>query len=124
MQNFGGFDAGEYILTDPERLAIASSNNIFILDKDNIIVFDQYGNGMLKIGTDDKLNDINVMFNFLTLTADSAIYLTNLKTSNNFSNKVRFINKGDETKFLSSIYFNDKLYILTKNDIQVFKKLK
>ncbi len=123
IQNFGGYDAGEYILSDPERLAITSSNNIFVLDKKEIIVFDQYGNGILKIGTDDKINDINVMFNFLTLTADSTIYLTNLKTSNNFSNKVSLITKGDDAKYLSSIYFNGKLYILTHADIQVFKKL-
>ena len=124
IQNFGGYDAGEYILSDPEKLAITSSNNIFVLDKEEIIVFDQYGNGMLKIGTEDRLNDINVMFNFLTLTADSSIYLTNLKTSKQLLNKVGFINKEDNSIFISSIYFNAKLYVLAKNEIQVFKQLK
>lgn len=124
MQNFGGYDAGEYILNDPEKLAITASNKIFVLNKENIIVFDQYGNGMLKIGTDDKLNDINVMFNFLTLTADSTVYLTNLKTSNDFSKKVKLINEEEDSNFVSSIYFNAKLYILTHEDIQVYKKLK
>ena len=89
IQNFGGYDAGEYILTNPEKLAIAASN-IFVLNKNNITVFDQYGNGILKIGTDNKLNDVNSMFNFLTLTADSSIYLTDLKTSNNILNKVSY----------------------------------
>ena len=79
---------------------------------------------MLKIGTDDKLNDINVMFNFLTLTADSTVYLTNLKTSNDFSKKVKLINEEEDSNFVSSIYFNAKLYILTHEDIQVYKKLK
>jgi hypothetical protein len=124
IQNFGGYDAGEYILNNPEKLAITSSNNIFVLDKEEIIVFDQYGNGMLKIGTEDRLNDINVMFNFLTLTADSSIYLTNLKTSKQLLNKVGFINKEDNSIFISSIYFNAKLYVLAKNEIQVFKQLK
>ena len=28
------------------NLAIASSNNIYVIDKLNIVVFDQYGNGI------------------------------------------------------------------------------
>ncbi len=124
IQNFGGYDAGDYILSNPQKLAISSSNTIFVLNEENIMLFDQYGAGMLKIDTETKLNDLNVMFNFLSLNSDSSVYLSNLKSSNDYFNKLILNNFQNTSAIVSSIYFNGKLYILTKNNIQVFDKEK
>ena len=33
VQNFGGFDAGAFSLTDPRKLAVSPGNNIYVLDE-------------------------------------------------------------------------------------------
>ena len=65
ITNLGGFDAGKYLLSNPSQLAIASSNNIYVIDKLNIVVFDQYGNGISIINVDKKLKSIRILFDQL-----------------------------------------------------------
>ena len=48
LQNFGGYDYGNYSLEQPKQLAVSMQNNIFVIDKNQIIIFDAYGNGIVK----------------------------------------------------------------------------
>ena len=42
IQNFGGYDYGSYSLEQPKQLAVSMQNNIFVIDKNQIIIFDAY----------------------------------------------------------------------------------
>lgn len=122
VQNFGGFDAGEFMLHNPLRFSISNGNNIFVIDKNKIVIFDQYGNGISRIDLAENPTGINIVFNTLTVNSNNNIYSSNL--SSEFSLKKLNFNKVNENiKIISSLIFNDKLYVLTSKQILVYKKI-
>ncbi|HMN48288.1 MAG TPA: NHL repeat-containing protein [Ignavibacteriaceae bacterium] len=121
-QDFGGFDAGNFMLSNPKQLAIASNNNIFIIDEDKIIVFDQYGNGIVKINCEVKLNGIRILFDQLTATAEKKILYSNLRLPEAQLSVLTLLGVDEIPELVSSMLFNNKLYILSKNSILVFRK--
>src|SRR3989304_4838241 len=67
IQNFGGIDAGSFSLNNPAHLAVSASDKIFVIDRSNIIVFDNYGNGLTKIETGLNLKGMKINSSFLTI---------------------------------------------------------
>ena len=123
VQNFGGFDAGSYSLNNPLQLAVANNNNIFVVDKNSIIVFDQYGNGIAKIKTNENFKSIRIIFNNLTLTTDDSVFYANLNSPDFSLSKINLLMNDKLTDIKSSLIFNKTLYVLTKNEIYIFKTL-
>ncbi len=123
QQDFGGFDAGKFMLSNPIQLAIASNNNVFIIDANNVIVFDQYGNGILKINLQAKLNSIRILFDHLTVTTEKEIFYSNLRLPEAQLSVLNLLGIDAIPKIVSSIIFNNKLYVLSKDSILVFRKL-
>jgi DNA-binding beta-propeller fold protein YncE len=121
QQNFGGFDAGNFILNNPLQLAVAPSNNIFIIDGNNIVVFDQYGNGIQKINCIVNLNSIRIIFNYLTVTTKKEIYYSNLNLEDKRLSPIKLVGLDETPDIVSTIIFKNKLYMLTNNSILIFK---
>lgn len=118
--NFGGLDAGIYQLTNPLQLAISGTNNIFIIEGKDVIIFDDFGNGINKINLDKNLKSIRILFNQLVICTSDEVYHADLKSK---EIKLYKINLDDYTladSIVSSILLNKKLYILTQNEILVF----
>jgi len=122
IHNFGGFDAGKFMLSNPVQLAIASNNNVFIIDGDNIIVFDQYGNGILMINLQSKLNSIRILFDHLTVTSDKEIFYSNLRSPETQLSGLDLLGIDAIPEIVSSIIFHNKLYVLSKDSIMVFRR--
>lgn len=122
-QDFGGFDAGNFMLSKPKQLAIASNNNIFIIDEDKIIVFDQYGNGIVKINCEVELNGIRILFDQLTATADKEILYSNLRLPETQLSVLTLLGVDEIPELVSSIMFNNNLYVLSKKSIMIFRKV-
>ena len=119
VQDFGGFDAGAYALSDPKKMAVSPNNDIYVLDDKKLIIFDQYGNGLRIMRLNENFNDINITGNNLTLTSDSLIYTANFNDPDIELSKLTLIaSPGDG--FVSSLIFMKKLYVLTKNEIWIF----
>ena len=119
VQDFGGFDAGAYALSDPKKMAVSPNNDIYVLDDKKLIIFDQYGNGLRMISLNENFNDINITGNNLTLTSDSLIYIANFKNPYIELSKLALVaSPGDG--FVSSLIFMKKLYVLTNNEIWIF----
>jgi hypothetical protein len=119
VQNFGGFDAGAYALSDPKKLAVSPDNDIYVLDDKKLIIFDQYGNGLKIMSLNENFKDINITGNNLNLTSDSLIYTSNLSNPDIELSKMTLVASPGEG-FVSSLIFMKKLYILTKNEIWIF----
>jgi DNA-binding beta-propeller fold protein YncE len=49
-RSFGGFDAGEGRLNSPQRIEIGPRDNVFVLDRSRIVVFDLFGNFLYTFG--------------------------------------------------------------------------
>jgi hypothetical protein len=119
--NFGGFDAGIYSLSKPKKFSISPDNFIFVLDGEKIVVFDQYGNGISIFNSGYDLQSINIIFNKLTVNTKNKILWCDLK--NQFSLNEIILNEIDEnTEIISSLIFNNKLYVLTPKKILIYKE--
>jgi hypothetical protein len=121
-QNFGGLDAGKYVLNNPTQLAISSNNNVFVIDDSVIVVFDQFGNGIKKIHFDFPLNSIRILFDKLIVTSiDKILYLDLNLTYEEFS-ELNLIGLDEKPEIISAILFGNNLYVLTPYSILVFKE--
>ncbi|MEJ5261488.1 MAG: NHL repeat-containing protein [Ignavibacterium sp.] len=117
--HFGGIDAGEFSLTSPKSISISSNGTIFVSDESNLIAFDQFGNGLLKLRFDEEINSIEIIFDKIILTTQDKIYRSELSAG-----KIEFIPLEIVDKLpsqiVSALIFNEKLYILTAKKILIF----
>ncbi len=123
VQNFGGYDAGAYALVNPQKLAASLDNDIYVTDQGGIVEFDQYGNGISIIKFDTLLSGLHIFFNMMTANNDNEIFFANLNSSEPSFNKVTLTGTKNPFSIVTSIIYNDKLYVLTKTDINVFARL-
>lgn len=126
VQNFGGYDAGAYMLNSPQKIAITWSNNIFVLDENIIKIFDPFGNGLGSVETEIASKSISIIFSNLTINSEKDILSADLKIPElKFS---KLILEGypeknqDDSDIVSALIFNNKLYILSLKEILVYTK--
>ncbi len=121
--NFGGFDGGSYALRNPKQMVVSPANVLYVIDGRNIILFDQYGNGINELETGIDLKSISITFNNLLINTDNQILLTNLKSG---SFKFSELKTDDElnSPIVSSLIFNGKLYILMDDQIRIYSLVK
>ena len=123
IRNFGGYDYGNFALQNPKQLAVSRTNNILVIDGSDILIFDQYGNSITKIPGPEDFISIRIIFDWMTLSTDEKIFVANLRIPEISLKEVILENLPLDTKIVSSFIFNDKLYLLTKKEILVFKKI-
>lgn len=123
LQNFGGYDYGNYALQKPVQLAVSTQNNIFVIDGDQIIMFDQYGNGTGKITGVEEFTSIRIIFEWLTATSKDKIYVANLRRHEMSLKEVMLEGLEKKTEIVSAFIFNNKLYLLTKKEILIFNRI-
>ena len=123
IRNFGGYDYGNFALQNPKQLAVSNSNNIFVIDGNEILIFDQYGNGINKLSGIDKFISIRIIFNWMTLSTENKIFIANLRAPEINLKEVLLEQEPLDTDIVSSLVYNNKLYLLTKKQILVFNKI-
>jgi hypothetical protein len=124
LQNFGGMDAGNFSLNNPTKLAVSSSMNTFVIDESDIVVFDNYGNGLAVVETGWALMGLEINYSLLTTNTESEIYFADLNAEQFELQKVNLIALDYKPEFVSAIMQQNKLYILTKKEILVFTSVK
>lgn len=124
IQNFAGYDYGGYSLTNPKQLAISMQNNIYIIDENVILVFDQFGNVIGQAEGKQNFTGIKIIFNNLVLNSNDKVYYANLLNPELKITEVKLTNFEEKIKIVSALIFNNKLYILTKNQVLVFTRSK
>ena len=123
LQNFGGYDYGNYSLEKPKQLAVSMQNNIFVVDNNQIIIFDAYGNGIGKADGVEDFISIRIIFNWLTVCTEEKIFLANVKSPALNIKEVILDGVDYYPEVVSSLVFNKKLYVLCKNNIMVFNRM-
>ena len=121
---FGGYDAGKYYLSDPKRLAITNDNKIFVLDDSDLIIFDQFGNGLLRVKLSEKFSDLNITYDKLVLNNQKDIYYAFLGKNNFEFKKVNLTNYDLADEVVEALITGNNLFVLTKNNILSFKMKK
>lgn len=120
--NFGSYDAGAFALVDPLKLALDNNNNLYVLDRNRIVVFDQYGNGLNIIKENQPLDGIQIIFNHLCVNNDSVTYSAYLNKNDLSLTRINISGNDEIQKIVSSLIFNGKLYLLTPKKIFVYQK--
>jgi hypothetical protein len=123
-QNFAGYDYGNYSLTNPKQLAISMQNNIFVIDANTILIFDQFGNGIGRAEGKEEFTGIKIIFNELVVNTGKKVFHANLRNPELNIGEVKIIGVEEEFQIISALIFNNKLYLLTKNHIYVLNKIK
>lgn len=119
VQNFGGFDAGNYQLNKPKSMAVSPDNKLYIIDESGIIIFDSFGNGIGRIELDAKVVSIRIIFNDLSINSEDRIFYYNLQSETSETLEVMF--SGIEINNIrSSFIYNHKLFILVPDKILIF----
>ncbi len=121
VQNFGGYDAGAYSLSNPKQLAVSPDNKIYILDGKKIIVFDQYGNNVAVVDRSIDFIGVRIIFSNMTLSTPDSIYYSDLKNSDFAWNILTLKDISRPIKIINSLIFGNKLYILTPDKILILK---
>jgi hypothetical protein len=121
-QYFAGFDAGVFALKNPIKLSISGNNRLFVLDGKWLKVYDNFGNGILNKMLEKEFTSINILSNIITLTSKNEIYIGNLLDQALVFQQVLLIGDFQCEDFVSSIFYNEKLYVLTSTQVHVFKK--
>ena len=119
LQEIGNYDSGKFMLGNPKQFAISPDGEIFVINNGIIFVFDQYGNGLLKFKLPFTAKNINVTFNYLTITGSHQVYYANLNKHTIELSKFN-LSKKMEIQINDSFIFNKKMYILSKHFIYVF----
>jgi len=120
IQQFGGYDAGKFSLNSPRKFAVTPNNNLFVIDENRIVIFDQYGNGISIIPLELYFTSIKTIYSLLTLNNTDSIYIINFKENFHELQKVNLLGYEFNENIVSSLMFNNKLYVLTQKDILVF----
>lgn len=122
IQNFGSFDAGDYMLINPQQIALSSQNQVFVTDGSSILIFDQYGNGLGKIQADENFTSIRIVFSNLVVTSGGKIFTADLREAGLDLNYINFNEEIPPESLRSALIFNNKLFILTKDKILIFNR--
>lgn len=122
ISNFGSYNYGNYKLKSPTKLAISNNNDVYILDGMRLLKFDQFGNGNDIRNLDFDITNIRISGDNLTLNSEDDIYYLNLKTPNSFLEKLFLFGSSFVKPIKAAIIFNNKLYVLTEDEISVFVK--
>lgn len=123
LQNFGGYDYGNFALEKPIQLAVSMQNNIFVIDGSEIVIFDQYGNGVGRTSGAEVFESIRIIFDWLTVTTNEKIFTANLRSPDIRLNEIILSGIDDKLDLVSALIFNNKLYVLTNKEIVIFSRM-
>lgn len=115
----GNFDAGEYYLTYPEDLTITNGGDLVVLDENKLQFFDQFGNGLRSLKTPATLKGINFSDGKLLMIGKDTIYI--LSFTNNSLNLKKWQIPSSAENVKDAAIVNNKIYLLTKYSVQVYK---
>ncbi len=117
LQEVGSYDAGEYAISNPVKFAISPDGKIFVLNEDQIFVYDQYGNGIIKLTIGFNATGIKIYDNILTINNNKIIKTIDLV---NIDSGFIEYNINDNFNIIETIVDNNRLFILTENVIYVY----
>lgn len=122
LQVIGGIESSSFALSNPQKMAVSSYGNLFVINNEQVVVFDQFGNGVMKLNIEFTPYNINITNEKLILNDDLTIkYLDLLNGSRDFI--VFSLENYIDDKIVEGIVFNQRLYILTAEKIYIFRFL-
>ncbi|MCF8242149.1 MAG: NHL repeat-containing protein [Melioribacteraceae bacterium] len=122
LLEIGNYDAGSFALNDPKKFAIVKSSKIFVIDKEQLIIFDLFGTGLSKVNLNIDADNIHYNSNVLSINDERRILFLDISTK---SQSFEIFEPELETglRIKEVLFHNNKLYVLTNKTILIFQKL-
>lgn len=113
----GSYDAGSFMLNSPIKFDISSDSRLFVLDDDEIKVFDQFGGGLNRIKIKSRAKNLHIKSDIICLTYNDSVELLDLQNPSK-----GFINYtiDSENILKDGFVFQDQLFILTEKMISIY----
>ncbi|OGU54714.1 MAG: hypothetical protein A2V66_01160 [Ignavibacteria bacterium RBG_13_36_8] len=119
LLEIGSYDAGDFMLSNPISFSISSDNNLYLIDGNQMIIFDQYGMGLDKIDLGFEPNNINITFSKIVISNHDTIKFGDLNSPIFVLNDL-FGYPELENKIIDANIFKNKLYVLQPGRITVY----
>lgn len=122
LLSIGGNDAGLFQLSNPIKLCLDNYNNLLVLQNNIIFVFDQFGNGLLKINVPFFATNINSFGDSIILVNERTLMSFKVPSKNLYEIDIKPTQFSFDDEIVDATFFNQKLYILTKHSINIFTR--
>lgn len=118
--DFGGKNFGTNSISGAKNFAITNSNNIIVPLDSILYVFDNFGSFVTKIPYEVPIKNVSAISNNYLL-----VFEKHVKIYEQTNNQIVDYDFFPETKLnmVNAIKYKNKLYILTENNILIFRKL-
>lgn len=123
LLKFGDYESGEYTLQNPTKID-AIFNNVVVLDKDRILLFDIFGNGLLKFTTDYSLTNFNCSYDKIFFNNKNEVFEGEFVHNTLQIRKVNLLNYEFNSEIVQCAGNGDELFVLLKDRIVQFKNKK
>ncbi|MGE5681196.1 MAG: NHL repeat-containing protein [Bacillota bacterium] len=124
VSRFGNYQSGDYELNEPKDMTISPDNKLLVLDKKELLVFDQYGNGVGKIKLDMDAARINIAQNSMVLNSENKLYISALGEKGSGIKEVLLNGYDLNNDIVAGLKYKDVLYVLTSHQVAAFKEKK
>ena len=121
--SIGGFDAGSFSLVNPKHFTLTTDSKILAIDSSNLIIFDQFGNGIGKIVLPFEPENINSFLQTICVNDKKQIAFFFIKDLESNVFNPTYFNPELNDDIEDSFIFNSNLFILTKNTILIYKTI-
>ncbi len=119
LLGFGGFDHKDFNLKNPKKI-LTNEQNIYVLDENQIFIFDQFGNGKRKISLKSDFENFSVSGNKIFLCGGKKVSVIN--PDENFSeSEIELFGYDFESGIKQTIAEKEIFYVLTENELLGFK---
>jgi hypothetical protein len=119
-REFGTYKEGKGALVDPQDIAVTSTDDIVVLDKNAVVLFDRFGNYLRRISLPEKIEwkTISVTDNILCVVSPIKIILINMLSRDERSVVPQsFIGAIINEPFSDAVIQNSTLVVLTPTTI-------
>lgn len=124
LLKFGDYESGNFEISNPKKILTDGLNYIYIIEDNRLLIFDLYGNGLIKFQMPFNVISASVLNNFLLINSN---FQVNIYELNKFTLPVSSFNLQDELhidEVCQVSLLNNNLIVLTKNKIFKIKILK
>ena len=120
LLEIGGNNAGEYSLSNPINFAISDDGKLFVIDAGFILVFDQYGTGLMKFKTSFEASNLSISKSKIILNSPDQIEIIDLINRSNDSRLIKSTQLNINSSIKEAKLFNNKMYVLTETSIHIY----
>jgi len=113
----GNYDAGSFALRNPLKFDISSDSKLFVLDGNEIKLFDQFGGGLHKFPIDSGAVNLQLQFDVLAISYPHKVKLFNMRSKER--NMIDYF-FDDQDTIKDALVYKDQLFVLTENTILVY----